>query len=323
MTTPDAAEATNATQQGTHRFVSATSIDEAVQCLAEGARPIAGGTDLVVAARSGRRSLPASLVAIDRIDELQTLAMTGSELRIGAAVTHRRLLDDPEVRTRCTALADAAGLVGSPATRNVGTIGGNVMNASPAADTAAPLVVAGATIEARSLRGTRHVPIDELWSGPGSTTLAADELCTAIVLDGESQSTGSAYLRLEYRRAMEIAVVGAAASVTLSASGAVTAVRVALSAVGPTIVSLPPQVLEDAAAPTPEAVGDAAAAAARSLSTPISDTRASDAYRREMVAVMARRAVLVAARRAAGEPIGVPANRHVGIGVALPQGGSQ
>lgn len=305
----------------TPRFVQASSIDEALQCLAEGARPIAGGTDLVVAARSGRKALPASLVAIDRIEELGSITAEAGQLRIGSAVTHRQLLDDPDVARRGTALADAAALVGSPATRNVGTLGGNIMNASPAADTAAPLVALGATVEAASQRGTRQLPIAELWSQPGQTTLADDELCIAIIVDSDDDATrGSAYLRLEYRRAMEIAVVGAAASVTLTSTGSISDARVALSAVAPTIVSLPDGLLEQAEAPTPDAVGAAAADAARTLAAPISDVRASDSYRREMVAVMARRAVLVAARRAAGETIEVPANRHVGIGVALTSG---
>lgn len=307
-------------------FVQARTLQEALDHLAQGGRPIAGGTDLVVAARSGRSALPASLVAIDRIDELRTITRQGSQIRIGAAVTHAQILADTDIRTSCTALADAAGLVGSPATRNVGTIGGNIMNASPAADTAAPLVTAAATVELASVRGVRSIPISDLWSGPGRTTTADDELCTAIVIDVDpgtaSTRPASAYMRLEYRRAMEIAVVGAAASLRLASDGSVSDLRVALTAVAPTIVALGPDAL-DTDAKTPDDAGHAAAAAAKTAASPISDVRASESYRREMVAVMARRAVSIAAQRASGQDLGVPANRHVGIGAAFSTGVSR
>lgn len=309
------------------RFVQASSLEEALGCLAAGARPIAGGTDLVVAIRSGRSTWPESLVAIDRIAELSAISVQDSKLRIGAAVTHAQLMGSPATRGRYQALGDAAALIGSPATRNVGTLGGNIMNASPAADTAAPLLAAGALVEVASLRGVRQIPIADLWSGPGRTTVADDELCTAVLLDVDDDGAAvadaprsSAYLRLEYRRSMEIAVVGAAASVCLAPDGAVAEIDVALSAVAPTVMALAPIKLDGR---SPHEVGDAVAQAAREQAIPISDVRASDTYRKEMVAVMARRAVMVAARRAAGEPIGVPANRHLGIGVALNPGDSQ
>ena len=135
-------------------FVIATTVDEAVAAMADGATPIAGGSDLVVGARHGKAPLPASLVAVDRIDELHSITEGGDGLRIGAAVNHARLMTDASIVGACPALADAAALVGSPATRNVGTLGGNIMNGSPAMDTGAPLVVLGAQVELRSTRGT-------------------------------------------------------------------------------------------------------------------------------------------------------------------------
>ena len=296
-------------------FVSARSIEEALDALAEGARPIAGGSDLVVGARQGKAPLPESLVAIDRIDELTGIEASDSGLRIGAGVTHARLMSDPAVVAGYTALADGAALVGSPATRHVGTLGGNVMNASPAMDTGAPLVVLGATIELRSRTSSRVVAPADLWTGPGETSATDDELCIAINLPGQPERTGSSYVRLEYRRAMEIAVVGAAAAVTLSEDGTIARGTVALAAVAPTIV-----VVDDASAllsgqPVEEATATIAAAAS-AAATPISDIRASDEYRRNMAGVMASRAVAAAARRAAGEDIAVPVNRTMGIGAA-------
>jgi len=287
-------------------FVIAMSVEEALAALAEGAAPIAGGTDLVVGARHGKFELPPDLVAIDRIDALTAIEVGADSMRIGSGVTHATLMADPAIVGSYTAVADAAALVGSPATRNVGTIGGNVMNASPAMDTGAPLVVLGATVELARIGSTRVVPIGDLWSGPGQTTAAADELCTAVVLPIRPAASGSAYVRLEYRRAMEIAVVGAAAAVELADDGSISAVAVALSAVAPTIISIEID-------PTDVERGSVAEAASQQCS-PITDLRASDRYRRHCVGVMASRAVDAAARRARGETIAVPVNRALGIG---------
>jgi len=292
-------------------FTIATSVDEAVAALAAGARPVAGGSDLVVGARHGKAPLPEHLVAIDRLTDLAVVTVDGEGVHIGALVNHHTIEHHHALSTVWSALSDGSALVGSPSTRNVGTLGGNVMNASPAMDTGSPLVVLGAEVELRSARGTRRVGIAELWTGPGRTSAADDELCIAVHLPTPVHGSNSAYLRLEYRRAMEIAVVGAGASVTLDSNGSVAAVRVALTAVAPTIievVGLPLGSITEVAA--------AAAALAAEQARPISDVRASDRYRRHTVGVMARRAVEAAARRAAGEPVPVPVNRALGIGAA-------
>lgn len=298
-------------------FVIASTVDEAVSLLADGARIVAGGTDLVVGHRQGKAPLPDRLVAIDRIAALRGIESNGADehvLRIGALVTHAELMTDAAIVGSYTALADGAALVGSPATRNAGTIGGNVMNGSPAMDTGAPLVVLGARFQLVSGRGTRIVEPHQLWTGPGTTSADDDELLTACLLPSRSPSSGSAYVRLEYRRAMEIAVVGAAASLDLD-GGSVSSIRVALTAVAPTILEVTG--LEDL---TGRAVDDdllaTVATEARDQATPISDLRASDAYRRHTVGVMAQRAVAAAAARARGERLAVPVNRSVGIGAA-------
>ena len=292
----------------------ATSLDEVLAALAAGARPIAGGTDLVVGHRQGKAPLPESLVAVDRVPELATIDVAGDTIRIGAGVTHARLMAESAVVEQLTAIADAAALVGSPATRNVGTLGGNVMNGSPAMDTGAPLVVLGAEAELVSSAGTRLVALDDLWTGPGRTSAAADELCTALVVPIPSSASGSAYVRLEYRRAMEIAVVGAAASVTLDGDS-IASVRVALTAVAPTILEVD-GLADLAGRGLDDALLAEIAERASAQASPISDLRASDRYRRHTIGVMARRAVDAAARRAAGETISVPVNRALGIGAA-------
>jgi CO/xanthine dehydrogenase FAD-binding subunit len=294
-------------------FAIAESLDEALAALASGARPIAGGTDLVVAARQGKSPPPTSLVAIDRLEELARIGSRERGIAVGALVTHARLMTDPTIVSDFTALADAASLVGSPSTRNVGTLGGNVMNASPAMDTGAALMVLGAVARLQSVRGSRPVALSDLWTGPGQTSAETDELCVAIELPHRPPRSGSAYVRLEYRRAMEIAVVGAAASVTLADDGTISEGAVALTAVAPTIIEV-----EGAAAimtgHMPDAAAAAVAASASEVAQPISDLRASDSYRRHTVGVMASRAVDAAARRASGEEIGVPVNRAVGVG---------
>lgn len=281
-------------------FATAATVDDAVQALSRGARPVAGGTDLVVGARSGKAGLPERVVAIHRIAELRGVTTGPDGLRLGALATHAEIAGAAEVRARYSALADACAIVGSHATRAVGTIGGNLMNASPAMETGGPLLCLDASVTLRGPAGTRVVALDELWAGPGKTIAHPDELLVWIDVPAPAAGTGSAYLRLEYRRQMEIAVVGATAAVTVAA-GVVTDARVAMTALSPTIrrVAEAEQALvgSDGGAPAIVAAGEAVAAAA----TPISDVRGSAGYRRAMAAVIARRAVEQALARARGE----------------------
>lgn len=296
----------------TERFAAPTSLEEALGILGrdKAARPVAGGTDLVVASRQGRKPLPESIVAIDRIAELDHHAVADGALVLGSLTTHAWLADSPEVRAGWTALADASAIVGSPATRGTGTIGGNVMNASPAAETTAPLVVFGANVMLRAIgRGSRIVPIATLATGPGRTSAAPDELLTTVVVPAPDPASGSAYIRLEYRRAMEIAVVGAAALVTLNGDGTIAAARVALTAVAPTIVRAPDAEAALTGATAGAAAFRAAAEAAAAAARPIDDVRASADYRRAMLVVVVARALAAAAARARGEAIPVPASR--------------
>jgi CO/xanthine dehydrogenase FAD-binding subunit len=299
-------------------YVSAATLEQALEALAAGARPVAGGSDLVVAARQGKAPLPGSLVAIDRLAELRGIDAGGDGVRIGALVRHADI-EASEILRRpgFAALADGSALIGSPATRNVGTLGGNVMNASPAMDTGPGLVVLAANVELRSRGGgARTVPIEELWSGPGRTVAGPEELCVAISIPRPHERAASAYVRLEYRRAMEIAVVGAAASVTLGADGLIEACRIALAAVAPTVIRAPGAERALTGAEPTEDVLAAVAAAASADARPISDIRGSDRYRRHTVGVMARRAVEFALRRAQGEELTIPCNRAHRIGVA-------
>jgi CO/xanthine dehydrogenase FAD-binding subunit len=271
-------------------FVAPATVAEALPLLAAGGTAVAGGTDLVVAARSGRRALPPAVVSLHRLDELRGIERSGDgSLRIGALSTHADLERSGLVRSGWPALADAAVLVGSPATRNVGTVGGNLANASPAMELGAPLLVHQARVETS---GGRRLGIEELLVGPGRTALEPGELIAHVVVPA---SAASAYVRLEYRRAMEIAVVGAAAALAVDEAGRIEEARVALTAVAPTCVRAP--AVEAALREATAAVfGDAAELAAEAAS-PISDVRASDRYRRAQIAVIVRRALELAHER--------------------------
>jgi CO/xanthine dehydrogenase FAD-binding subunit len=293
----------------TRSFTSATTLDEALAAITAGARPVAGGTDLVVGARQGKAPLPDAIVAIDRIEELRVFDDDddGGGVRLGALVTHEALVGSEAIRSRYTALADASAIVGSHATRANGTIGGNVMNASPAMDTGGPLLCFDATVTLRSQAGEGSVPVGELWTGPGATSADAGEVLVAIELPEPAPGTGSAYVRLEYRRQMEIAVVGATALVTLDGAS-VSDARVAITALAPTIRRI--EEAERALAGSDggeQAIAEAARAAAAG-SKPISDVRASADYRTAMAEVVARRAITASITRARGGDVPVPAS---------------
>jgi CO/xanthine dehydrogenase FAD-binding subunit len=291
----------------TRSFTSAATVEDALSALADGARPIAGGTDLVVGARQGKAPLPDAIVAIDRVPGLRAIDASDHGLRLGTLVTHGDLMASEEIRTRYTALADASAIVGSHATRAQGTIGGNVMNASPAMDTGGPLLCFGATAILRSASGERSIELDELWTGPGSTSARSDELLVAIDVPAPSAGTGSSYVRLEYRRQMEIAVVGATAVVRVDGDRVVDA-RVAITALTPTIRRVPDAESALAGTDGGEGAVEAAAVAAAAASTPISDVRGSAEYRRAMAAVIANRAITAALTRARGGDVPIPAS---------------
>lgn len=275
-------------------FAAPETVEEALAAVAAGGVPVAGGTDLVVAARSGRHPLPDALVSLHRLGGLRGISFTeNGALALGALVTHGEIERSEQVRGSWAALADAAVLVGSPATRHVGTVGGNLANASPAMELGAPLLVHDARVEVND--GGRALPVAELLAGPGKTTLGPGELITRVVVPNPGPS---AYMRLEYRRAMEIAVVGAAALLVLDDRGRVTTARVALTAVARTCIRAPSaEAALENREPSEDVLAEAAGLAAEAAS-PISDVRASARYRRAQIPVVVRRTLERALARA-------------------------
>jgi CO/xanthine dehydrogenase FAD-binding subunit len=289
------------------------SLGDALAAVAAGARPIAGGTDLVVGARHGKAPLPDSLCAIHRVRELAGIrSQGGGALVLGALVSHAAIVAHPEIRERFTGLADASAIVGSHATRNTGTIGGNIMNGSPAMDTGAPLICAGAVATLASAAGTRSVAVADLFLGPGQTSAAGDELLTSVLLPAPAVGTGSSYVRLEYRRQMEIAIVGVGCQLTVAGDGTVSDVRIAITALAPTIHRIADAEALLDGSEGGEAAIEAAADAVAAASRPISDVRGSDRYRRAMAAVIARRAIAAALTRASGGTVPIPASQARG-----------
>lgn len=306
-------------------YVRPADLAEAIGALAADpdARPLAGGTDLMNHMRLGLRR-PPLVVDLADVAALRGLESGADGLRMGARTTMRDLLRDPAVADPTSgfpALRQAADLLGGRQMQVVATVGGNLCTASPAAETATPLLVADATVTATGPDGTREIPLAELWTGPGQTCLAPGELLTAVTAAPEGGLAASAYRRIELRRSVDIALVGMSARLVVVDHRVVDA-RLAVSAAAPTPLLLPDaaahliglavpedpeQPLGSAAATALRNASDAAAAAVR----PIDDVRASAGYRRAMVAVLVDRVVRAAVGRPApGRP---PANSG-GIG---------
>jgi CO/xanthine dehydrogenase FAD-binding subunit len=292
-----------------HYYAPATA-DEVLELAAqhEDARLVAGGTDLVVATRRGGAPISGTLIALHRGEGLRGFETDArGNLWIGALTTHADLENEPQVRSTFSSMADAAALVGSPATRNLGTVGGNIVNASPAMELGAPLLVHDAEIALSAKGRDRALSFDDLVAGPGRTNADPGELVTGVTLAQPDAGTGSAYVRLQYRRAMEIAVVGVAALLTLDGT-TVRQARLALTAVAPQCARVPEAEEALLAEPLSDTSIDLAARHALEAASPISDVRAPAAYRQELVRVMARRALIIAARRARHQAVSIPAS---------------
>jgi CO/xanthine dehydrogenase FAD-binding subunit len=274
-------------------FWRPASIQTALEILrdVEGTCVIAGGTDLVVSARRARRQLPSSLLSVQHVTEMRGVSMRNGHITVGAGTTHAEAAASQMVRQHIPALVDACRLIGSPATRATGTIGGNVMNASPAMETGPVLLAHGAVGVLSSVGECRRVDLGELVTAPGETSRRSSELLSDIDIPVPKERTGSAYMRLEYRNAMELAVVGVAGVVKVSADGINADCTLALGAVAPKMI------LVRSAGPIDEVFGEVIANAIPKA-RPISDLRGSLEYRLAMIPVIARRTLDTAFRRA-------------------------
>ena len=261
------------------------SLDKLWRLLSDhpGARIFAGGTDLLVWLRSGRIN-PTALICIGRIDALQGIIEGDDGVRIGAGVTLETLLENPLIGGLFPVRAQALKTLGSPHIRHVGTLGGNIMTASPAGDTLPPLYILGASVELQSAQGIRCLPVETFLSGPGRTALLPGEILAAVFIPRPVGITSQYFEKVGLREAMACAVASLAAVFGISESGTIEIARLAWGSVGPTVVRLPE--IESALVGRPfnrETFQAVVPLVGRRLS-PINDVRASAAYRRLVAA---------------------------------------
>jgi carbon-monoxide dehydrogenase medium subunit len=281
-------------------FIAPTSAEQASAALLAGgahARPLAGGTDLLVQLRSGRLP-PGLIVDLKRIPEAIGIRQEGGGFVIGAATPGIAL---GEHRALCLAwpgVVEAANLIGSTQVQGRASMAGNLCNASPAADSVPALVAAQATVVIVGPAGRRTAPVEAIGIGPGRTSLGAGEFVLEIRLPPRSPRSGDAYLRLIPRTEMDIAVVGVGVNLTLDPAGIVTDARVALGAVAPTVVVVEAAAKALIGTRADEAALAALDAAARAACNPISDKRGTIEYRTKIAGVLARRAATIAYGRA-------------------------
>jgi carbon-monoxide dehydrogenase medium subunit len=282
-------------------FVVARSVAEAVelrQDLGAGAAFLAGGTDLGVVMRR-RAATPEHLIDVSRIEELRAIEEVGPDIVIGAGVTHRAIERAPLLSLHARALQEACATVGSIQTRTVGTIGGNLCNASPAADTAPVLMSLAASVEIAGPDGRRTVGLEEFFTAYRTTALGPADLLVSVRIPAAPSRRGSAFIKLGRRAAMEISIACAAVRLDLDDSGTIESAGVGLGSVGPVpLHSESSEAVLAGATPGDTTWSEAGQAAARDCS-PIDDVRASASYRRSMVPVIVARASAVAAERAA------------------------
>ncbi len=253
------------------------------------ARVIAGGTDLIPQMRLGKCT-PGVLIDPHHLPLAEIVEMIDG-IHLGALVTHTQTLTSPLLMQAYPALVNACRHVGGPPVRNRGTLAGNLANASPAADSALPLLVYDAQVVASRISGERLLPMDEFYLGPGQTRLSTDEFIREIKLPMMPQRTKAVFLKLGNRQAMAIAVASIAIRLSLDAAGQVVQARVALGSVAPTPRRAYQAETIIQSHPLNETTIRLAAQAARQAACPISDLRASAEYRTKMVEVLTRRAL--------------------------------
>jgi carbon-monoxide dehydrogenase medium subunit len=280
-------------------YAAPDSVAEAALLLASrpAARALAGGTDLLVQMRGGRLT-PDPVVDVKRIPELnQLLIEADGSLTLGAAVPCYRIYRSREVSRRFAALAEVAALIGGTQIQGRASIGGNLCNAAPSADSAPLLIAMRATCRIAGTAGVREIPVEDFFVGPGRNVLTPGELLVSVRLPAPQVGSGAKYLRFTPRNEMDIAVVGAGVAVVVE-HGKLRSVRVSLAAVAP----VPLYVADAGAAVEGELVGSDAFRRAgeisRTAAQPITDMRGDASYRRHLCAVLTERALEAAVRRA-------------------------
>ena len=288
-------------------FSAPTTVDEAVRALASAqglAKPLSGGTDLLVQMRTGRMR-PEVIVDLKRIPELIGIREESERFVIGASTPGTIVYENEALTKAWPGIVEGLDLIGSEQIQGRASLAGNLCNASPAADSVPALIAARATAVIAGPDGRREAPVEAIVTGPGQTSLKKGEFIVAFHIPKPKPRQSDAYLRFIPRTEMDIAVVGCAVNVTLDGSGVCTDARVVLGAVAPT------QVICEASAKAlvghrlDEPTLAALDAAAGGACNPITDKRGTIEYRIKVAGVLARRAAAIAFERAAGRVAGV------------------
>jgi carbon-monoxide dehydrogenase medium subunit len=282
------------------QYEAPVSVKEATQLLAKAKGPakiLAGGTDLLVQMRAGAVA-PALIVDVKKIKEMRTVTADKGGFRIGAAVSGAELGENAKVKKMWPGVVEALELIGSTQIQGRASLGGNLCNASPAADSVPAMIAARVTCAIVGPNGRRTVAVEKIITGPGKTSLKKGEIIVAFNLPKQKARSGDAYLRFIPRTEMDIAVVGAGINLTIDRKGVCTDARVTLGAVAPR-----PLLVKAAANALIGSTLDEAAmakldAAAQAACNPIDDKRGTIEYRTKVAGVLARRAAAIAAERA-------------------------
>jgi len=272
-----------------HEPESLTEACQMIKAFGKTAALLAGGTDLLVKMRNRERQ-PQKIVSLTALADIRRIDFTNGHHTIGACCTVSQIAESVEIQSTFPALACGAGRLGSPAVRNVGTIGGNIVTASPAADLPPALVAYGATVRLKSEKQERVMPLENLFRGPGDTQIIREEILAEVHLEKPPEVSGSGFFKLGSRRALQISVVNGACYLALNPqSGEIEKARVVLGAVAPTLVrAFSAENILVGQKPGANLFLEAGRAAALDC-RPIDDLRASAVYRRDMVQVMTSR----------------------------------
>lgn len=282
------------------QYLAPSTVEDAVVALAAaGARPLAGGTDLLVQLRSGRVR-PEVIVDLKRIAGAVGIRESADGFVIGAATSGAVIGEHAALSKAWPGVVEAANLIGSTQVQGRASLAGNLCNASPAADSVPALIAARAVCVIVGPDGRREAPAETIATAPGVTSLAPGEFVLEIRLPPRAARSSDAYLRLIPRTEMDIAVVGAGVNLTLDEAGIVTQAHVALGAVAPTALLVPDAGAALVGGKLDEASLARLDAAARAACRPISDKRGTAEYRTKIAGVLARRAALIAYQRAGG-----------------------
>jgi CO/xanthine dehydrogenase FAD-binding subunit len=282
------------------RYEAPDSLEGAVALLAAAngdARVLAGGTDLLVQMRADVLE-PELIVDIKRIPETRAVTEEKGGWRIGAAVTGAELKEHPRLKKVWPGVVEAANLIGSTQVQGRATLGGNLCNGSPAADSVPALIAAGALATLAGPRGKRDLPVEDVMLGPRKLALQKGEMVASFLLPARPARSSDAYLRFIPRTEMDIAVVGAGVSLTLDGGGVITAARGSLGAVAARVLLVSEAAQAIIGSRLDKPAQDRLEAAARAVCRPIDDKRGTIEFRIDVAAVLARRTALIALDRA-------------------------